>query len=71
MREVSIIGIDLVEEQLSDARRIYGRLGGVPSQADAGEGSGIPVVSVSLHGGDGGVREFALLGPDTRLRLTA
>ena len=62
MVEVSIIGIDLSKNsyQFHGARR---RIGSVPVEAVAVEGSALPGVAAALHGGDGGVRERALLGP--------
>ncbi len=52
----------LGETQFSTPRRVGGRAGRVPQEADAGEGAGVSVVAASMRGGDGGVRERALLG---------
>jgi len=56
------------EEQLSTARRVGRRIGGVPQEAEPGESIGISSFSAELRGGDGGLRRRSLLGPvDRRL----
>ena len=63
MDEVSIIGIDLAKRsfQLHGARADGSVV--VPQDAEAGEATELRCLCAALCGGDGGMRERALLGP--------
>ena len=54
------------EEQLSAARCAGGWVGCVPQEAEPGEAVGLCGCAATLHGGDGGVRRRAPLGPGDR-----
>ena len=62
MDEVSIIGID--RSAAFSCTATGGRLGRVPQEAEPGQVGWLPRRAAALRGGDGGVRERALLGPE-------
>ena len=62
MEGVYIIGIDLAKHSFQLHGAGADGSGRVPQEVDAREGAGVSVVAASLRGGDGGLRERALLG---------